>query len=180
MIVSDIIPQNVEIGRSRLGNDTGYSYRAKPIEDASDLEPRSVDIVFAASMMHFARLDETYDALGKQLKRGGTLAILLCGHPCLEKPEAQEAWLRLLYRGLGILMSRTKDRELALRRLGRVGTGYDSIPVDERFFESGALRLRLNHRVWPSFVPDDIQREADERLKEGSGELVCPMIRGHS
>ena len=53
VIVCDVMPENVRLAQGRLGTD-GFSYRIAPIEQANDMTPGSVDLIFAANVMHFA------------------------------------------------------------------------------------------------------------------------------
>jgi ubiquinone/menaquinone biosynthesis C-methylase UbiE len=54
VVVSDIVPGNVELARARLGTkEDGFTFRAAGIEDVDDIEPASVDMVFATNVMHF-------------------------------------------------------------------------------------------------------------------------------
>ena len=73
-MISDIIPQNVEIARGRL-NDGPYSFKVSSLEDTINvLAAESIDFVFASTMMHFCESDPVIAAVHHQLKPGGTFA----------------------------------------------------------------------------------------------------------
>ncbi|KAJ4339570.1 hypothetical protein N0V95_007734 [Ascochyta clinopodiicola] len=73
VIVSDISASNVKLAKRRLGPD-GYSYRQARVEDAGSVDDASVDLVFAANVMHFPGQGPAMTAIARQLRPRGTFA----------------------------------------------------------------------------------------------------------
>ena len=169
VIISDIVPDNVKQAKERLGKDR-YSYKAMNIEDADSLEEGSVDMVFAATMMHFADFDLAFKAIAKQLKPGGTFTALCCGIATLSDKQAQKIWHRMWFEGIRVMLRHASDRKKRLETIAKSGSGYNTMPMDEQYFLSGALRITLNcGGKWPKMVPPDVGAEVDAEFGPQSG-----------
>jgi 2-polyprenyl-3-methyl-5-hydroxy-6-metoxy-1,4-benzoquinol methylase len=84
VIVSDIVAENVQLAEDRLGAE-GFSYRTAKVEEAEDISPNSIDLVFATNVLHFVDQKVAFDAIARQLKPGiGTFAGagMWTGSPC--------------------------------------------------------------------------------------------------
>ena len=161
VIVSDIVPDNIELAKERLGTER-YSYKAMSMEDADAVAESSVDLVFAATMMHFTNYDRAIGAVAKQLRPGGTFVVLGYGIATLSDKQAQDIWHRLWFEGIRVTIRHAKDRRNRLETFAKSGTGYATMPVGEDYFIPGALRIILNcDGKWPKMVPDDVQEEVD-------------------
>jgi len=80
VIVSDVVLSNVQLARTRLAGQPGFSFRVAKIDEVDDLKPGSVDMVFATNVMHFSDPQETgMEAIARQLAHGGTFAAALFG-----------------------------------------------------------------------------------------------------
>jgi len=168
VIVSDIAEGNVKQAEQRLGHD-GYSYRTAKIEDASDIEPGSVDMVFASQVLHFADLDLAQEAFAHQLKSGGTVVITGFGIAHYADHDVQEIWSRMRQEGARVLVRHAPSPEAATRRLrtlARVAAGYKMAAFDEKFWEPGVQRISLNikHRNlgFVGVLDEDLQRHVTQ------------------
>lgn len=143
-IVSDSGASNVEAAKSYLGDKSdSYVFRVAKGEEASDLEPGSVDLVFGANMMHYTDIDETLRAVLHQLKPGGTFALGGFGIPLLLDPELQNLWSKVTHRRL----EQTFETNRGAIGLFVVASGpHDAIPFGTQSFRPGALRLKFNER----------------------------------
>ncbi len=143
-IVSDSGASNVEAAKSYLGDKSeAYVFRVAKGEEASDLEPSSVDLVFGCNMMHYTDVDETLRAVLHQLKPGGTLALGGFGLPIVLDEELQSLWSQMTHRRLRV----TLEANSAASKLFIVASGpHDAIPFDTEHFRPGALRLKFNER----------------------------------
>ena len=169
VVVSDIVPANVELAKSRLGTEK-YSYRAAKIEDAEDLDEASVDMVFAGFAMHYAHFDEAFQAIAKQLKSGGTFAALVCSPTRLEDERANDVFRRIWDEGIRILLRNARDRKDRLRVLGNASVGYDTMPLDTKYFVPGSQRISLNAGdTWPAMLSDDAQAEYRDTFGDQNG-----------
>lgn len=95
VLVSDIIPSNVDIARARLPSPA-YRFKTSSLEDTVDLEADSMDLVFASTMMHFTDTVRAVDAVRHQLKPGGTFAAGLYGTYALHDAAAQPIWQKIV------------------------------------------------------------------------------------
>ncbi|KAH8597595.1 S-adenosyl-L-methionine-dependent methyltransferase [Bisporella sp. PMI_857] len=193
VIVSDLVPKNVELAQDRLGSD-GFSYRAAKVEEADDIEEGSVDMVFATNVMHFPDQKVAIDAIAKQLKPGGTFTCSVFGPARFEDRRLQDLWARISYQGGRVLLKKSDNPEETIRIMARTQDGYNVAPLDPKLFRPGAQRVALNmsrggiarllppeeaHRnKEPNYTgPDDIEIFEDE---EGwSFETDLEGVRGH-
>ena len=180
VIVSDIVPENMEMAKERLGQDK-YSYKVMNVEDANALEEGSVDMVYAATMMHFADFDLAFKAIAKQLKPGGTFTALTCGIATLSDKRAQAIWHEMWFEGIRVMLRHARDREKRLKTIAKSASGYNTMPMDERYFVPGALRITLNcGGKWPKMVPRDVEVDVDAVIGSQSGRslLISTPNRG--
>jgi SAM-dependent methyltransferase len=96
VIISDITPENVQLAQDRLGTD-GFRYRSSRIEDAADITPGSVDLVFATNVLHFAHQEEALQAIASQLRPGGTLVVGAFGSARFRDAAVQDVWARITH-----------------------------------------------------------------------------------
>ncbi|KAK3315156.1 S-adenosyl-L-methionine-dependent methyltransferase [Apodospora peruviana] len=156
VIVSDIVPGNVELARARLGSGTesGFTFRTAGIEEVDDLDPASVDMVFATNVMHFP--DDQHAAMAavaRQLRPGGTFACAGFAPARFRDAAVQAVWERIFAQGGRVLLRKLgveddskqapSHREKALRAMARSGDRYDVAPLDPAVFVPGALRIHI-------------------------------------
>ncbi|GIC90440.1 methyltransferase tpcM [Aspergillus udagawae] len=143
VIVSDIVPKNVQLAEEHLGRD-GFSYRAAPVEDAADLPPGSVDLAFATNVMHFADQQAAMEAIATQLRPGGTFACAGFGPARFDDPDVQDVWERISQQGGRILLDMADHPQDTINVMSRSSNEYNLAPLEPRWFRPGALRIRLN------------------------------------
>ncbi|KAK8104561.1 uncharacterized protein PG998_011594 [Apiospora kogelbergensis] len=146
VIVSDIVPANVELARAHLQGLNGFSFRTARLEDASDIPAGSVDMVFAANVMHFAEpQDAAMEAVARQLRPGGTFAAATFGPARFaDEPRLQDLWGRISREGGRRLLASVDDPAATARVLARVEGAYNVAPLSPELFAPGALRVHLN------------------------------------
>ncbi|KXL50314.1 hypothetical protein M433DRAFT_432498 [Acidomyces richmondensis BFW] len=166
VIISDVISGNVEQAKARLGTE-GFSFRVSKAEEADDIEPGSVDLVFATNCLHFCDLDKAQEAISRQLKPGGTFLCAGFGIARFFDDKVDEIWARIRQQG-GRVLARTNTSS-RLRTMARVHRGYDIAPVDEERFLPGAKRIRINwnqtKKSWSGLLPPEL---VDQVLQEPS------------
>ncbi|KAL5316087.1 hypothetical protein ACEPPN_016964 [Leptodophora sp. 'Broadleaf-Isolate-01'] len=143
VIVSDIVPKNVELARDRLGTD-GYSYRAAKVEEADGLPAGSVDLVFATNVMHFPDQEEAMAAISKQLRSGGTFVCSVFGPAHFEDPALQGLWTRISHEGGRVLLKNADKPDQTVAIMARTQGSYNVAPLDPELYHAGALRVHLN------------------------------------
>ncbi|MCJ1399416.1 hypothetical protein MMC11_002618 [Xylographa trunciseda] len=144
-IVSDIVPENVELARTRLRGTEGFSFRAARVEDADDIPAGSVDMVFATNMMHFPDpQDVAMGAIARQLRPGGTFAAALFGPARFHDAALQDLWARISYQGGRQLLKTVDDPAQTIRVMARTQDTYNVAPLGPELFEPGAQRVHLN------------------------------------
>lgn len=143
VIVSDLTRSNVDLARKRLG-DTGFSHRQAKIEQADDLSPGSVDLVFATNMMHFADQRQAMEAVARQLKPGGTFAAAGFGPARFHDRDLQRLWGRIMQQGgLEMMEGDGYDPE-TVAVMSRTAGIYNVAPLDPALFRPRAQRIHLN------------------------------------
>lgn len=143
VIVSDIVAKNVELAQDRLGTD-GFTYRVAKVEDANDIAPGSVDMVFATNVMHFPDQKEAMDAIAKQLKPGGTFICSAFGPARFEDAKLQDLWARISYQGGRVILNLADQQEESIKIMARTQDSYNVAPLDPELFATGAKRVHLN------------------------------------
>ena len=152
VLVTDAAEKNVDLARKRLIGGEDYErceFKTLKLEQSITLLPSaSMEMVFAAVMMHFTDLNEAMAAVAHQLKPGGTFAAAGFGYLILEDEAAQSAWLKVWQKGSErYLKGQSTPLNEYIKQAVQVGaSAYDAIPVSEEYFQPGALRIRLN---WP-------------------------------
>lgn len=142
-IISDSGASNVEAARSYLGENDAYKFRVAKGEEAADLDPSSVDLVFGANMIHYTDVDETLRAVLHQLKPGGTLALAGFGLPIVLDPNLQELWSQVIHRRFEVTFESNRG---ATGLFVQASSPHDAVPFDTQYFQPGALRLKFNER----------------------------------
>ncbi|KAL4815786.1 S-adenosyl-L-methionine-dependent methyltransferase [Aspergillus spinulosporus] len=143
VIVSDIVPKNIELAQGRLGSD-GYSFRAAKVEEADDIPAGSVDMVFATNIMHFPDQAAGMAAIAKQLKSGGTFACGTFGPARFEDAQLQDLWQRISYQGGREILKKAENPDYIIGVMARTQDNANVAPLSTDFFEPGAIRLHLN------------------------------------
>lgn len=146
VIVSDVVADNVELARTRLAGNPGFSFRVAKVEEADDLEPGSVDMVFATNVMHFPDpQDAAMAAVARQLRPGGTFVAALFAPARFDDVKLQDLWERISYEGGRQLLKTTNgDDDVMIRVMARTQDTYNVAPLDSGLFEPGAQRVHLN------------------------------------
>lgn len=180
VIVSDLVPANVELARARLGGTDGFSFRAAKVEEVDDIDAGSVDMVFATNMMHFPDPQDTaLGAIARQLRPGGTFAAALFGPARFPDARLQDLWARISHEGGRQLLQTVDDPDQTIRVMARTQDSYNVAPLDPALFLPAAQRVHLNmgqggiqgmlppeeaHRnTEPSYSgPDDVEIYDDE------------------
>jgi len=144
VIISDITPENVRLAQDRLGTN-GFRYRpGARIEDAADIIPGSVDLVFATNVLHFADQEAALQAVAAQLKPGGTLVVGAFGSARFRDAKVQDVWARIMHQAGRALLKHADDPAQTQKVMERSSGFYNVAPLDERLFEPGARRIHLN------------------------------------
>ncbi|KAH7086122.1 S-adenosyl-L-methionine-dependent methyltransferase [Paraphoma chrysanthemicola] len=160
-IVSDSGASNVEAAKTYLGEDDSYKFRVAKGEEAADLEPGTVDLVFGANMIHYTDVDETLRAVLHQLKPGGTLALGGFGLPILLDPELQNLWAEVIHRRFEVTFESNRS---AVGLFVQASSPHDAVPFDTQYFRSGALRLKFNERNGWSWRRCMVPKSLDESI----------------
>lgn len=143
VIVSDLAPENVRLAQERLGTD-GFRYRAARVEDAGDIPPGSVDLVFATNVLHFADQQLAMQAIADQLQPGGTFVAAGFGPARFHDCKVQDVWDRIMQQAGRASLKVSDHPEKTQQAMERTSGVYNVAPLDERFFEPGAKRIHLN------------------------------------
>ncbi|KAG6358771.1 hypothetical protein INS49_012290 [Diaporthe citri] len=147
VIVSDIVAENVELARRRLAGSPGggFSFRVAKLQDADDIEPGSVDMVFATNVMHFPDPQGAAMAtVARQLRPGGTFAAAQFGPVRFHEPDLQDLWARISHEGGRQLLKGVDDPSETIRVMGRTQGTANIAPLSPEFFLPGAQRIHLN------------------------------------
>ncbi|KAK4499823.1 hypothetical protein PRZ48_008009 [Zasmidium cellare] len=151
VLVSDIADSNVEVARSHLKDfDKPITFHVSKLEDVSWIVPESVDLVFAATVMHLTDLDKAMESFNRQLKPGGTLAIAVVGYSAWFNKRFQDAWGRMFQEACDKhwIRPRLKEDEAtkksAMSTIACSASAYDAVPLPTSFLEEGALRYKVN------------------------------------
>ncbi|KAG6116501.1 hypothetical protein E4U13_001832 [Claviceps humidiphila] len=162
VIVSDIATENVTLAQERLGED-GFQYRVSRLEDADDIPPGSVDMVFATNVLHFCDQDVAMRAVARQLRPGGTFACASFGSAYFSDEKVQEIYTRIGRAGARLLLKTLDDPERLLRAMDRTEGTYNVAPLDEKLFMPGAQRVDLNMPEGGMLSPLPPEMEVTER-----------------
>lgn len=141
VIVSDVSQSNIAVAQNHLQGDQ-YEFRVEDVE-SSTVADKSVDMIFAAVMLHMTDLTRAFEAIGRQLRAGGTFVAAFFGLATLTDPHLQAIWSKL-YR---------KASEKTLHRLIQNGSkgvvelqasGWDAVPLPQKYFRPGGMRVKIN------------------------------------
>ncbi|KKY32364.1 putative methyltransferase type 11 [Diaporthe ampelina] len=145
VIVSDIVPGNVDLARARFSGLDGFSFRAARLEDADDIPAGSVDLVFATNVMHFADPQAAaVEAVARQLRPGGTFAAASFGPARFHDAALQDLWDRVSREGGRRLLETVDDPAATARVMARTEGPYNVAPLGPELFEPWAQRVHLN------------------------------------
>jgi SAM-dependent methyltransferase len=145
IVVSDIIDDNVNFAKERLGTD-GFSYRTAKVEEADDISPGSVDLVFATNVLHFVDQQVAIEAIARQLRSGGTFAGAGFGPALFDDPKVQDVWNRISQQGGRVILRKTSKIQETINVMERSSGGYNVAPLPEALFLPGAKRIHLNQK----------------------------------
>ncbi|KAK8084487.1 hypothetical protein PG997_005758 [Apiospora hydei] len=175
VIVSDIVPANVELARARLRGLDGFTFRAAKLEDeVNDIPPGSVDMIFATNVMHFPnRQDAAVAAIARQLRPGGTFAAATFGPARFHDPEMQDLWDRISREGGRRLLGAADDPETTAKIMARTRGTYNHGGI-QPILPPEAAHLATD----PDFTgPDDVETFEEE---EGWGfEMDLSGVKEH-
>jgi SAM-dependent methyltransferase len=171
VIVSDIVPENVQFAEDRLGTD-GFSYRAAKAEEADDIPAGSVDLVFATNVLHFVDQKLGMEAVAKQLRPGGTFAGAGFGPALFKDAKVQDVWRRISQQGGRVLLKKG-DQDQTIKVMERSQDGYNVAPLDENIFLPGAKRIHLNMEKGgiTGLLPPELRSKATEPNYTGPSDL---------
>ncbi|KAK8859002.1 S-adenosyl-L-methionine-dependent methyltransferase [Apiospora arundinis] len=145
VIVSDIVPTNVQLAQKRLRGLDGFAFRAAKLEEADDIPAGSIDMVFATNVMHFPDpQDAAMAVVARQLRSGGTFAAGTFGPARFPDPELQALWTRISQQGGRSLLQTVDDPETTAKIMARTGGVNNVAPLRPDLFLPGALRVHLN------------------------------------
>ena len=153
VIVTDPAETNIGTAKLRLiappqsgSNDASSPFTFVQAKCEDDIQPpASVDMVFTTTAMHYVDLGPGMDAIAKQLKPGGTFCCAFFGIIVLEDPKLQEILSRIYDAGIISIKNSglmPPDRLKAVLEIG--DSGFDAVPLSPEYFETRALRIRLN------------------------------------
>ncbi|KAK6837015.1 S-adenosyl-L-methionine-dependent methyltransferase [Apiospora arundinis] len=190
VIVSDIVPTNVQPAQKRLRGLDGFAFRAAKLEEADDIPAGSIDMVFATNVMHFPDpQDAAMAVVARQLRSGGTFAAGTFGPARFPDPELQALWTRISQQGGRSLLQTVDDPETTAKIMARTGgvnnvaplrpdffTGLDDVEVFEEEagwdFETDLEGVKAHFASFPfvSKFPDaftELYKELDQLLADG-------------
>lgn len=173
VIVSDIVPKNVQLAEAHLGRD-GFRYRAAPVEVADGLPPGSVDLAFATNVMHFADQHAAMQAIATQLRPGGTFACAGFGPARFDDPDIQDVWERISQQGGRILLGMAEHPPDTINVMSRSSKEYNVAPLEPQWFRPGSLRIRLNMAQGgiTGLLPPERQQEVTDPDFAGPRDVV--------
>ena len=181
VIVTDVSSSNVDMAKSVLQHSPGdHEFQTVKLEETiSTIPPASVDMVFAATMLHFTDIPRSLETIAHQLKPKGTLATFFLGTSVLLDQQADRIWASLYRKGMEQNI-RKLGKESMMIPLGVCASAYDAVPLSEDVFEAGALRVKLNEseggppgvRYFQNWMPDPFQEEYPQVSKLGANDNV--------
>ncbi|KAF2648490.1 S-adenosyl-L-methionine-dependent methyltransferase [Lophiostoma macrostomum CBS 122681] len=172
VIVSDIIDDNVKFASERLGTD-GFSYRTAKVEEADDISPGSVDLVFATNVLHFVDQQVAIEAIARQLRPGGTFAAAGFGPALFDDPRVQDVWNRISQQGGRVILGKTTAIQDTINVMERSSGGYNVAPLSGTLFLPGAKRVHLNQKNGgiTGLLPPERQSEGSEPNHTGPSDV---------
>ncbi|KAJ5769691.1 hypothetical protein N7520_004250 [Penicillium odoratum] len=142
VIVSDVVPGNIQQAEKRLGMD-GYTYREGKMEEIRDITDGSVDLVIALNAIHWADQTAAMKTIAAQLKPGGTFAAATFGAARFRDDRVQNVWDRIMTEGGRLLLKTAENRRDTINVMARSQDRYNVAPLDEGF-QPGVRRIFLN------------------------------------
>lgn len=141
VLVTDDSPSNIATAKLHLLGPK-YEFRAAKLEDTVDLEPGSVDMVYASTMLHYTDIPRALEAVGHQLRPGGSFAVPCSGQCIFKDPGLQQRFTSLFNTGANEAVEKFGDWLLPLLELN--ASGYDSVALPQTYFRPDSIRLKLN------------------------------------
>ncbi|PHH92981.1 hypothetical protein CDD83_2814 [Cordyceps sp. RAO-2017] len=184
VIVSDVVPENIELARQRLGATEGFTFRAAELRKTDDIPAGSVDMVFAANMMHFPDPQEAaMTAVAHQLRSGGTFVAAAFGPARFCDARMQDLWARISHEGGRQLLKADEDPAQTIRVMARTQDTYNVAPLDPSLFAPGAQRIHLNMGqggVQGMLPPEEAHRNTEPDYTSPSDVVVHEVDEGWS
>ena len=84
IIVYEVSESNVNLARTSLRDVSNCTFLTAELENTAGLEPASVDMYFAANVMHFTDIDLAMEAVAYQSKPGGSSVAASLSNPVSE------------------------------------------------------------------------------------------------
>lgn len=132
-IVTDPSADNIRVARGRLP-EAKYEFQVATLEETGTSIPAaSVDMVFAATMLHFCDVPRALEAVAQQLRPGGTFVALCLGACVMDDAAVQEAMDTFFYAMMRALI-RQKGEGL-LDRTKTMLYAYDDLVFPEDSFD---------------------------------------------
>ncbi|PPJ52618.1 hypothetical protein CBER1_11144 [Cercospora berteroae] len=145
VIVSDTERSSLDIATTRLRGLTNAEYRLAKLENAARVPRAGIDMVVAIDMTHFTDTGKMLEAVHRQLKPGGTFAVILVGPSKLDEPAAQNIWKPIWWSNLeAVTQSSVGGKARDHPWLERFVNGLDAVPLPEHMFEPVAVRIHIN------------------------------------
>ncbi|KAJ5655745.1 hypothetical protein N7507_007695 [Penicillium longicatenatum] len=164
VIVSDIVAENIRLASERLKGQEGFSFRTAALDEVEDIAASSVDMVFAANVMHFA--DPQYDAMAKiarQLRPGGTFVASIFGPARFRDPKIQNLWERVSHQGGRELLKGSDDPDQIIKVMARTEDTYNVAPLDEDIFvDRIRLYVNMEHGGIQGMLPPELAHRNNE------------------
>lgn len=172
VIVSDIVPDNVQLAQDRLGTN-GFSYRTAKVEEADDISTGSIDLVFATNVMHFVDQELAMRAIATQLASGGTFAAAGFGPALFDDARVQDVWSRISQQGGRVLLRKADNPQQTIKVMERSSEGYNVAPLDNDYFLPGSERIHLNMEKGgiTGLLPPERRAEASEPIYTGVNDI---------
>ncbi|KAJ5816546.1 Methyltransferase type 11 [Penicillium robsamsonii] len=144
VIVSDIVADNIGLAQDRLRGQAGFAFRTAALEDADDIPAGSIDMVFAANVMHFAEPQhDAMETIARQLRSGGTFVASLFGPARFRDAKVQDLWERLSHQGGRELLRVSEDPDQVVKIMARTQDQYNVAPLDRALF-GDEVRIHVN------------------------------------
>lgn len=181
--LSDPSEHNVNTARDHLTSEAfqsslphacsfNFSTRTGESDPTADgwIAPQSLDLITVCSAMHWMDPDAAVASFAKQLKPGGTLAIVYySGRPVIrDEPRADELWTKLLVGGLKREIKRNQQITDARKRSGMA---LEFVGLPEGEWKTRTRRLYINtgpdpENMFNHFMLFDTNGAAPRRVAE--------------
>lgn len=181
IIVTDASEANIEVARTWLEPAEKFDFKVVKLEDTAYLASEGIDMVLAATMLHWTDVKRSMEAVAQQLRSGGTFVALHAGNPTLHDAVLQEKWLRVFHDGLCRYWEARKGPEKPLNALTITRSAYDAVPVAETSFLPGALRIKVNgaDEGCEEMIPPRLRSEVARPSSVGTSDVILQELSEH-